>query len=86
MKYNEFFSDNPDPILNLMEGCKNHPSILAIKNYMQQTICFVLKDTAKQKVSKYIGNLDKNKSSQEDDIPVRLNKEDKDLFLLFHLY
>ena len=53
---------------------------------MQQTICFVLKDTAKQKVSKYIGNLDKNKSSQEDDIPVRLNKEDKDLFLLFHLY
>ena len=60
--HNEVVLEKPDPILNLIEKYKNHPSILAIKNYKEQknySLCFQY--TAKEKASKHIRYLDKNK-------------------------
>ena len=51
---------------------------------MEQNNCsFCFEYTWKGKVSKYIGNLDKNNSRQKDDILVSLIKENKDLFCHF---
>ena len=75
-----------DPILKAIAKYENHPSILRIKNYMKEKdLYFSFEFVDKPKISKKINKLDEKKACQEHDIPVKLIKSNKDLFILFYI-
>ena len=71
-----------DPILKAIEKYKNHPSIRAI-NTKGPFGTFSFSEINREEVMKEIQSLDTNKASQESDIPIKLIKQNLDLFSVF---
>ena len=69
-RYTGVVSEKPDPIVNLVESYKNHSRSLQLKTTWNEiTISFVW-NIPQVTEAIYIGNLDKNRSCEEDGIPV----------------
>ena len=77
-------SNIDDPISKAIAKYENHPSILRIKNHMnEKDLNFSFEFVDKPKISKEINQLNGKKACQEHDIPVKLIKSNKDLFSHF---
>ena len=68
-------SIHPDPVLQVIETFKYHPGILKIKELMtDKDMSFSFNHTTQEKTYKTLQNLDKKKTCQENDIPVKIIK------------
>ena len=77
-------STHPDPVLRAIETFKYHPSILKIKEFMtNKGMSFSFGYTTQEKTYKALQNLDKKKTCQENDIPIKIIKSHKDIFSYF---
>ena len=77
-------STHPDPVLRAIETFKYHPSILKIKEFMtNKGMSFSFCYTTQKETYKTLQNLDKKKTCQENDIPVKIIKSHKDIFSYF---
>ena len=68
-----------DPLEEIREKYKNHPSILAILNQNFNN-SFSFKSITKEEIEKEILNLDISKASQQSDIPTKIIKMNLDMF------
>ena len=76
-----------DPVLQSIEKFSKHPSIINIKNRMSNSNCtFSFKFETQEKFSKLIQNLSCNKATQQFDIPIKILKENSEIFpyILYH--
>ena len=74
-------SDNiVHPTLKAIVNWRNHPSILTITSEHKNTPKFSFNFVSKEHVLEEIQMLDSSKAIQESDIPVKLIKENSDLF------
>ena len=79
---NPILSDLSDyPILNTIEKCSHHASILKIKQAMDSSDCFSFKLVTIQYIHKRILALDVLKAHQTDDIPTKVIKTNSHIFL-----
>jgi hypothetical protein len=62
-----------DPVLSAVRKYEKHPSIIAIKNKFPNSK-FSFQVVNEEKISQLIKNLDPKKSSQKDDIPIKILK------------
>ena len=60
--------------------CKNHPSILAIREQKKAQINFCFKEVSIEETQKEALNLNNKKASQNSDIPTKIIKESSDIF------
>ena len=73
-----------NPIENAIYKCKNHPSVIAIRNYIKGTnSSFSFQTVTKENTAKLITNLDNKKAAQSMDIPTKLVMEFGCLFSSF---
>ena len=80
-------SDITDPVFNTIKKYENHPSIKKIKLSMSgKDLQFSLNFETKNKILAEIHNLDKKKACQEKDIPVKIIKDNIDIFSEFILH
>ena len=80
-RYSEF-DPVTDPILKAIFKYKDHPSILAIQsNCEKEAFCF--SEVNIEDIKKDILKLDKNTTSQHSDIPIKIIKENLDIFVDF---
>ena len=84
-RYSEFdpVTENiADPTLKAIFKYKDHPSILAIQsNCEKETFCF--SEVNIEDIKKSILRLDKNKASQHSNTPIKIIKENLDIFAEF---
>ena len=71
-----------DPTLEAIFKYKDHPSILAIQSHCEKGT-FRFSEVNIENIKKDILKLDKNKASQHSDIPIKIIKEDLDIFADF---
>ena len=77
---------HPDPVLRAIKTFKYHSSILKIKEFMTNksmslsAMSFSFGYITQEKTYKALQNLDKKKTYQENDIPVKIIKSRKDIF------
>ena len=71
-----------DPVFRAILKYKNHPSIIAI-NEKSKNAKFSFHEVNNEKIAKEIRSLNKNKASQKSDIPIRIIKENADIFAEF---
>ena len=71
-----------DPVFRAILKYKNHPSIIAI-NEKSKNAKFSFHEVNNEKIAKEIRRLNKNKASQKSDIPIRIIKENADIFAEF---
>ena len=69
-----------DPIIAAIEKYKRHPSILKIKKQIRIENYFDFKHIDDKKMAEVLKHLNKKKTKQENDIPVKLIKENIELF------
>ena len=84
-RYSEFdpVTENiADPTLKAIFKYKDHPSILAIQSHCEKEI-FCFSEVNIEDIKKDILKLDKNKASQHSDIPIKIIKENLDIFANF---
>ena len=80
-------SDITDPVFNAIKKYENHPSIKKIKHFMSgKDLQFSFNFETKNEILVEIHNLDKKKACQESDIPVKIVKENIDMFSEFILH
>ena len=80
-------SDITDPVLNAIKKYKNHPSMKKIKHFKSgKDLQFSFNFETKTKILAEIYNLDKKKACQESDIPVKIIKNNIDIFSEFILH
>ena len=72
-----------DPIMKIVEGFKNHPSILSIKNQKKDDYKFSFRPIEKQDIVEEILNMDCSKASRNTDIPTKIIKMNVELFTDF---
>ena len=80
-------SDITGPVFNVIKKYKNHPSIKKIDHFMSgKDLKFSFVFEAKNKILAEIHNLDNKKASQESDIPMKIIKDNTDIFseFIFH--
>ena len=77
---NENMKLTDEDIPNLVDKFKNHPSILKIKEHYNANNNFSFSPVTVTDVQKEIDALDSKKAHQEKDIPVKLLKENCDIF------
>ena len=80
-------SDIMDPVFNAIKNYENHPSIKKIKHFMSgKDLKFSFIFETKNKILAEIHNLDDKKACQESDIPVKIIKDNIDIFseFIFH--
>ena len=71
----ENVSTHPDPVFRVIETFKYHPSILKIKEFMNNNgMSFSFGYTTQEKNNKRLQSLDKKKTCQENDTPVKIIK------------
>ena len=76
-----------DPVFNAIKKYENHPSIKKIKLFMSgKDLKFSFNFETKNKILAEIHNLDKKKACQESDIPVKIIKDNIDIFSEFILH
>ena len=84
-RYSEFdpVTENiADPTLKAIFKYKDHPSILAIQSHCEkETFCF--SEVNNKDIKKDMLKLHKNKASQHSDIPIKIIKENLDIFADF---
>ena len=74
-------STHPDSVFRAIETFKYHPSILKIKEFITNNgMSFSFGYTTQEKTNKGLQNLDKKKTCQENDTPVKIIKLHKDIF------
>ena len=73
------FEQIEDPVLRVIEQCKNHPSILVI-NAKFKGKQFPFQPFSKSETKKGILNLDNSKACQESDMPTKVIKANSDIF------
>ena len=71
-----------DPTLKAIFKYKDHPSILAIQSHCEKET-FRFSEVNIEDIKKGILKLDKNKASQHSDIPIKIIKENLDIFAGF---
>ena len=77
-------STHPDPVLRAIETFKYYPSIVKIKDFMiDKGMSFSFNYATQEKTYKILQNLDKQKTSQENDIFVKIIKSRNDIFFYF---
>ena len=77
-------STHPDPVLRAIKTFKYCPSILKIEEFMtDKAISFCFNYTTQEKTYKTLQNLEKRKTWQENDIPVKIIKSHNDIFSYF---
>ena len=84
-RYSEFdtVTENiADPTLKAIFKYKEHPSILAIQSHCEKET-FRFSEVNIEDIKKDILKLDKNKASQHSDIPIKIIKENLDIFADF---
>ena len=69
-----------DPTLKAILKYRNHPSITAIQNKCKIKDSFNFVEVDQQQIEKEILKLDANKASQSSDIPIKIVKENIDVF------
>ena len=70
-----------DPVLQSIEKFSKHPSIINIKKRMNNSnYTFSFKFESQEKFSKLIQNLNCNKATQQYDIPIKILKENSEIF------
>ena len=69
-----------DPTLKAVLKYRNHPSITAIQNKCKIKDSFNFVEVDQQQIEKEILKLDANKASQSSDIPIKIVKENIDVF------
>ena len=80
-------SDITDPVFNAIKKYEDHPSIKKIKLFMSgKDLKFSFNFETKNKTLAEIHNLDKKKACQESDIPVKIIKDNIDIFSEFILH
>ena len=68
-------SAHPDPVIGVIETFNYHQSILKIKEFMTDNgMLFSFSYTTQEKTYKMLQNLDKTKTCQENDVPVKILK------------
>ena len=76
-----------DPVFNAIKKYEDHPSIKKIKLFMSgKDLKFSFNFETKNKILAEIHNLDKKKACQESDIPVKIIKDNIDIFSEFILH
>ena len=73
-------SNISDPTLKPILKYRNHPSITAIQNRCKIKGSFNFVEVDQQQIEKEILKLDANKASQSSDIPIKIIKENIDVF------
>ena len=76
-----------DPVFQSIEKFSKHSSVVNIKNRMSNSNCtFSSKFETQDKFSKLIQNLICNKATQQYDIPIKVLKENSEIFsdILYH--
>ena len=66
-----------------MEKYKKHPRIIAIKNFCHENKSFNFETIKRDDVLKKIKSLDISKTSQNGDVPIKIIKENVELFTNF---
>ena len=79
---NSNFENIKDSVFRAIVKYKNHPSIIAI-NEKSKNAKFSFHEVNNEKIAKEIRRLNKNKASQKSDIPIRIIKENADIFAEF---
>ena len=77
---NENMKLSDENIDSLVDKFKNHPSILKIKQHYNSENKFSFSPVNIDDVEKEIDGLDASKAHQENDIPVKILKENRDIF------
>ena len=70
-----------DPIIAAIEKYKRHPSILKIKKHIRVESYFDFKHIDDKKMAEVLKVLNAKKAKQENDIPIKLIKENRVIFL-----
>ena len=73
-------SENSNPVLNAIERYKGHPSILKINETFPNNTIITFNKVDLDAVSEIIQTLDNSKAAPTDSIPVRILKDNIDLF------
>ena len=69
-----------DPVIAAIEEYKRHPSILKIKEHIRVENYFDFKHIDDKKMAEVLKDLNAKKAKQENDIPIKLIKENIELF------
>ena len=69
-----------DPITTAIEKYKRHPSILKIKKHIKVENYFDFRQIDDDKMTEVLKDLNAKKAKQENDIPIKLIKENIELF------
>ena len=72
-----------DPITFILEIYKNHPSIIAMKNFCHENKTFNCETIKREDVLKKIKSLNRSKTSQNGDAPIKIIKENAELLTDF---
>ena len=72
--------DETDPLLRAIKKYSKHPSILRIRQYFKNPTEFSFVPVDKDVMAKEIKNLNINKATPQDDIPVKILKLNNDIF------
>ena len=75
-------SDVFDPVLKAIKKCSSHPSILSIKEKMNNNV-LSFRNVAYEEILNEINSLDTSKSAQSEDIPFKIIKDNADIFANF---
>ena len=70
-----------DPIIAAIEKYKRYPSILKIRKHIRVETYFDFKHIDDKKMTELLKHLNSKKAKQEDDIPIKLIKENRVIFL-----
>ena len=72
-----------DPILKTILKYKKHPSILVIRNKCNRHGVFSFREVSFKQIETETSRLKLNKASQYSDIPIKIIKENSDIFSMF---
>ena len=72
-----------DPITFTLEKYKNHPSIIAIKDFCHENKTLNFETVKRDNVLKKIKSLDRSKTSENGDVPTKIIKTNAELFTDF---
>ena len=70
----------PDPVFKAILKYKSHPSIIAIKNARRNQLGFYFSEVTVDDIWKELKRLNPRKAAQNTDIPIKILKENADIF------
>ena len=73
-----------EPVFKAVKKCSAHPSILSIKEKMNNNV-FSFRKVTYEEILNEINSLDTSKSTQSEDIPFKIIKNNADIFANFIL-